>query len=698
MYINHGPWYSQNLDEHDQPWNFEKAFRLFKGTYLNQTEAFKYEGWEDADMYTDPMDPIEGVGNQVFYVAPMRPVYTGTKKSKIQDIVRRREWMTEQRKWLHEQEADASMKFIWAIEPMAEGQNHSIYDPKGTGMHVNDDINEIKASLLLNLRCNAKLDRQKSYPYERTCCTDYGVKPLVQLGAVAAAILYLVACVIFSTYDLCTGREEPTMSLLDMKPGMFAMALLMCYYSDRTQFMAKGAKVWLLTDFAVLCAICIVIGLVTIRRSRSKPKGGYKEISSEAMEPMDEPFLSRDQTDEWKGWMQFIILIYHWTNASIPAVYTVVRVLVAAYLFQTGYGHTLFYLNKKDFGFNRAASVLLRLNLLSCSLAYVMDTDYMLYYFSPLVSFWYLVVYTTMAVGHERFNGNIQLVIAKICISAMIVSVVTLVTPFLSWFFWAIELIFKIQWDYDEWYYRVTLDIFIVYIGMLIAVATTQIQNKIQLGLRVTLAATGFVVMGQYFWNSAHMDIPAYKKLHPYMAYVPILGFIALRNVSGPVRNFHSKAMAWLGRCSLETYTLQFHILLAADTQGVLVVDGFFGDGTVIGDRWRTLIIIVPIFLWISSATATATNSLVKAIMKMPPPTIEETIQNRFLRTLSQWITPPKLKIAGILLVMWLLNIMSPSHFEGPAPDGYTPHKAGSAGHGGGPHTPGAPMATPTPH
>lgn len=64
----------------------------------------------------------------------------------------------------------------------------------------------------------------------------------------------------------------------------------------------------------------------------------------------------------------------------------------------------------------------------------------------------------------------------------------------------------------------------------------------------------------------------AATQVHSYAVFVPIVAYAVLRNVSGVVRTRYSTMFAWFGRISLELFVGQFHMWLAADTYGVLVL------------------------------------------------------------------------------------------------------------------------------
>ena len=68
--------------------------------------------------------------------------------------------------------------------------------------------------------------------------------------------------------------------------------------------------------------------------------------------------LHRGQTDEWKGWMQLTVLIYHISGASHrPELRMLGYTLMSSYLFMSGYGHFVYFWNSGDFSLHRLCQV-----------------------------------------------------------------------------------------------------------------------------------------------------------------------------------------------------------------------------------------------------------------------------------------------------------------------------------------------------
>ncbi|EWG53680.1 hypothetical protein FVEG_12060 [Fusarium verticillioides 7600] len=638
---------------------------------------------------TGPMDPVEGIGNEVF-LAPVAPPYynelpksrTGPKgihKGEVENID----------KVIYSQEEEHNLRLLRAFPQLSLNQPEAIVDRTQTGFHVIDTVAEIKANILLNARCNAKLDRMHGYPFTRTCCTDYPTRSWVQIAILGFITLYVIACICYEGVTLVSSIE---IKWLDMKVGMFAVSLLYCFAADRTHLFSKGMKEFIPNEFYLLISICLVIAGLTIRKTKFRAprlpitEGAAAPTTATVTINEDAGVLSRDQTEEWKGWMQAAILVYHWTGAikNLP-IYIFIRLLVAAYLFQTGYGHTIYFLSKKDFSFRRIASVMLRLNMLSCALPYVMGTDYMFYYFAPLVSFWFMVVYATMAIC-SGFNDSVKIVTSKIFASFIIVTAILNLTPLTQWAFAILEVVFRIKWNLDEWMFRVTLDGAIVFVGMLAGVAQQRLERDSAwyTNFKAAIIPSALSILGYAYLCTYTGDRKVYIMMHPVIAAVPILAFIALRNATATMRNYYSTAAAWLGRCSLETFILQFHVFLAADTKGVLLLDIFKGDASLLNDRWRDLAVIVPIFFWVSHLVAEASGKIVKLILGEAKPkqgipeTVEDDEEGGELKIVEPvWENMPMLnnvhldrakdfaksfttglhmRVAGILGVMWLLN------------------------------------------
>lgn len=414
--------------------------------------------------------------------------------------------------------------------------------------------------------------------------------------------------------------------------------------------------------------------------------------------------------------MQSLILIYHYTGASkVTGIYVIVRLLVASYLFMTGFGHTMFFYQKGDYSLRRVALVLVRLNLLSCVLPYIMRTDYLFYYFAPLVSFWFVVIYFTMRIGKSH-NCKTPFLLGKVVVSAILVNILIRTPRILESIFFMLKITSRIHWDVTEWRFRVLLDIFVVYVGMISGILYAKIATAQSLDhyrthaafntvrhyvlyFRIILIMIALAVAGS-FWALARRatDKYDYNRWHPYVSCFPILSFVYLRNADRSLRNFHSSIFAWLGRCSLETFTLQFHVWLAADTKGLLST-GIFGRAETLGNgRGEDLALLTAIFLWVSWCVACSTGILTAWIVDAGETKTEakldavqdselkrfvETVQinppNQFngpmgtsRRTLATWAVSfyeavgksLQVRLGVLIGIMWIANVVSPSLYH----------------------------------
>lgn len=262
--------------------------------------------------------------------------------------------------------------------------------------------------------------------------------------------------------------------------------------------------------------------------------------------------------------------------------------------------------------------VLVRLNLYTLILAYTMNTDYISYYFSPLVSWWYLIIYATMIAG-SRYNEHTVFLICKILVSMSLVTFIMRQDWLLTAIFAFMERVFGIHWSAREWAFRVNLDIWIVYVGMFAALAVIKFREhrladhpRWPLVVKASVGASALVLLWYLIFEVSYNKFE-YNVFHPFISFLPVGAFIVLRNASSVLRSATSRAFAFIGKCSLETFVIQYHFWLAGDTKGILLV--------LPGVRWGALNMVVTtiMFIYVSDHVAHATGELTKWICGNKP-------------------------------------------------------------------------------
>ncbi|XP_038598338.1 N-acetylneuraminate 9-O-acetyltransferase [Tachyglossus aculeatus] len=471
------------------------------------------------------------------------------------------------------------------------------------GLHLPESSRETSAMILMNVYCNKVLR-----PVDGSCCRPRPPPTLLQKLAAAFFALSMAGYALFylvrrhgrrrnkpcpdpeggsggndegdrksasSTAAIAAASPPPPELLLQ---SLCKLGLIMAYFylCDRADFFMKENKFYTHSAFFIPIIYILVLGVF------------YNENTKETK------VLNREQTDEWKGWMQLVILIYHISGAStfLP-VYMHIRVLVAAYLFQTGYGHFSFFWLKGDFGIYRVCQVLFRLNFLVVVLCIVMDRPYQFYYFVPLVTVWFVVIYVTLAlwpqIVQKRANGNCFWHLGLLLKLASLFSCICFLAYSQGAFekifsLWPLSKCFELNGNVYEWWFRWKLDRYVVFHGMVFAFVYLALQKQQALseGKGEPLFSTRvsncllFVSVVSFLtysiWASSCKNKAECNELHPSVSVVQILAFVLIRNIPGYARSVYSSFFAWFGRISLELFICQYHIWLAADTRGVLVL------------------------------------------------------------------------------------------------------------------------------
>ncbi|KAK3749972.1 hypothetical protein QZH41_008462 [Actinostola sp. cb2023] len=362
-----------------------------------------------------------------------------------------------------------------------------------------------------------------------------------------------------------TAPDQPSLEEFLAKATLFGCLMLYFWLCDFQHVWPKTDKQYSRDMYTFLFALLVLVALVfTVRKTPQK-------------------LLNRDQTEEWKGWMQVQFVWYHYFDAQ--EVFNSIRCYIASYVWMTGFGNFSYFWTRKDYSIFRLIKMLFRLNFLVVMVMAVTNNEFVRYYICAMHTYWFLSVYAMMAV-FKSYNTNRAVMAGKFA-AYLVINVLIFDIPGASYkVFWPFQFILNVNGKLDYWVYRSTLDHWTTWVGMLCAYNYPYVEKflayldkkhdtckdrRIATFLKAAsiLICTALFILWMYYVLLE--DRAIYKKIHPYTSWIPILIYIWLRNIFPYLRSTYLNLFAWLGKVTLETYLSQIHIYMIGNAQKTLI-------------------------------------------------------------------------------------------------------------------------------
>jgi len=344
--------------------------------------------------------------------------------------------------------------------------------------------------------------------------------------------------------------------------------------------------------------------------------------------------LGREQTEEWKGWMQWGFIFYHYYR--VYPVYNFIRVFVSAYVWMTGFGNFLYFDKKGDFSVERFVSMIIRINYFPLLLSYFLTVPLELYYVVPLHTTGFVMTMITCFIGLQ-FEKKLGMSYWKSRIGAVALCGAVLVA------FYETSAVNFLKFFSDEYFFRFQADKYSAWMGM----ATGLLWGKVgeymnwahgfENDQRRSLASVAQFSVGAAliaFWYipfGSISDKYTYNPLHPYVFVFAVIGWLMVRNSTRYLTECHSTLLEFLGRNTLETYVLQFHLFMCHNVQFIpVIIPGSDKDGSATMKFLNMLLcgsVFLTLAVWARKITVATQLSVVDLVKRARGTVVPEPVK-----------------------------------------------------------------------